>query len=155
MAPITAEKVLQLYEFRCVLEKFAADRSEGLISLKELDRVTSKFDYIAAELDQRNVQPFNDADFEFHQLFIGRCGNPLIVSQLAKLESQLKRVMNYFGTQGRPHQARSRRSTRNRRGNPFTEAGRSSDRPSNGTFLPLDAACQRSYANSRAVLLAD
>ena len=97
VAAITAEKVLQLYEFRCVLEKFAADRSEGLISLKELDRVTSKFDHIAAELDQRNVQPFNDADFEFHQLFIGRCGNPLIVTQLAKLESQLKRVMNFFG----------------------------------------------------------
>jgi DNA-binding GntR family transcriptional regulator len=97
VAPITAEKVLQLYEFRCVLEKFAADKSEGLIALKDLDRITSKFDYLAAELDQRNVQPFNDADFEFHQLFIGRCGNPLIVSQLAKLESQLKRVMNFFG----------------------------------------------------------
>ncbi len=98
VALITAEKVLQLYEFRCVLEKFAANRSEGLIPLKELNRITAKFDYLAAELDQRNVQPFNDADFEFHQLFIGRCGNPLIVSQLAKLESQLKRVMNYFGT---------------------------------------------------------
>ena len=44
VAAITAEKVLELYEFRCVLEKFAADRSEGLISLKDLDRVTSKFD---------------------------------------------------------------------------------------------------------------
>jgi DNA-binding GntR family transcriptional regulator len=97
VAAITAEKVLQLYEFRCVLEKFAADRSEGLISLRELERVTSKFDFIAAELDQRNVQPFNDADFEFHQLFIGRCGNALIVTQLAKLESQLRRVMNFFG----------------------------------------------------------
>src|SRR5690606_38655720 len=61
VAPITAEKVLQLYEFRCVLEKFAAEKSEGLISLKELERVTSKFDDIAAELDRRNVQPFNDA----------------------------------------------------------------------------------------------
>ena len=97
VAPITAEKVLQLYEFRCVLERFAADKSEGLISLKELNYVTSKFDHLAAELDRRNVQPFNDADFEFHQLFIGRCGNPLIVTQLAKLESQIKRVMNYFG----------------------------------------------------------
>jgi DNA-binding GntR family transcriptional regulator len=97
VAPITPEKVLQLYEFRCVLEKFAADRSEGLISLKELDRVASRFDYLAAELERHNVQPFNEADFEFHQLFIGRCGNPLIVGQLAKLETQLKRVMNYFG----------------------------------------------------------
>jgi len=96
VAPITAEKVLELYEFRCVLEKFAADRSEGLISLKDIERVSSKFDQLAAELDRRNVQPFNDADFEFHQLFIGRCGNRLIVGQLAKLESQLKRVMNFF-----------------------------------------------------------
>jgi len=97
VAPITAENVLELYEFRCVLEKFAADRSEGLISLKDIERVSSKFDQLAAELDRRNVQPFNDADFEFHQLFIGRCGNRLIVGQLAKLESQLKRVMNFFG----------------------------------------------------------
>jgi DNA-binding GntR family transcriptional regulator len=97
VAPITADKVLQLYELRCVLEKHAADRSEGLISRKELERVTAKFDHIAAELDQQNVQPFNDADFEFHQLFIGRCGNPLMIAQLSKLEMQLRRVMNFFG----------------------------------------------------------
>jgi DNA-binding GntR family transcriptional regulator len=97
VAPITADKVLQLYEVRCVLEKHAADKSEGLISRKELERVTSKFDHIAAELDQRNVQPFNDADFEFHQLFISRCGNPLMIAQLSKLETQLRRVMNFFG----------------------------------------------------------
>jgi DNA-binding GntR family transcriptional regulator len=97
VAPITADKVLQLYELRCVLEKHAADKSEGLISRKELERVTAKFDHIAAELDRRNVQPFNDADFEFHQLFIGRCGNPLIIAQLSKLEMQLRRVMNFFG----------------------------------------------------------
>ena len=97
VAPITADKVLQLYEVRCVLEKHAADKSEGLISRKDLERVTSKFDYIAAELDQHNIQPFNDADFEFHQLFIGRCGNPLMIAHLSKLESQLRRIMNFFG----------------------------------------------------------
>ncbi|MBZ9965665.1 GntR family transcriptional regulator [Mesorhizobium sp. BR1-1-2] len=97
VAPITAGKVLQLYELRCVLEKHAADKSEGLISRMELERVTSRFDYIAAQLDENNVQPFNDADFEFHQLFIGRCGNPLMIAQLSRLEMQLRRVMNFFG----------------------------------------------------------
>lgn len=98
IATITSEKVLQLYEFRCVLEKFAADRAEGMISSDALERVTNKFDYLAAELDRSNVLPFNDADFEFHQLFISRCGNPLIVNQLSRLESQLRRVWNFVGS---------------------------------------------------------
>jgi len=97
VASITADKVLQLYELRCVLEKFAADKSEGLISLEDVDREASKLDAIIFELDRHNVQPFNDADFGFHQLFISRCGNPLIISHLAKLQTQLWRVMNYFG----------------------------------------------------------
>jgi DNA-binding GntR family transcriptional regulator len=98
VATITPGKVLQLYELRCVLEKFAADRAQGLISSEALDRVTGKFDDLLVELDRANVIPFNNCDFEFHSLYISRCGNPLIIEQLRKLESQLQRVWNYVGS---------------------------------------------------------
>jgi GntR family transcriptional regulator, rspAB operon transcriptional repressor len=98
IASLTPAQVLQLYEFRCVLEKFAADRSEGLISPRDLEGVTSKLDFIYSELERGNVQPFNEADFEFHQLFISKCGNPMIVKQLSVLQSQLLRVRHFFGS---------------------------------------------------------
>jgi GntR family transcriptional regulator, rspAB operon transcriptional repressor len=98
VATITPGKVLQLYELRCVLEKFAADRAQGLISSEALDRVTGKFDDLLVELDRANVIPFNNCDFEFHSLYISRRGNPLIIQQLRKLESQLQRVWNYVGS---------------------------------------------------------
>ena len=98
VATITPGKVLQLYELRCVLEKFAADRAQGLISSEALDRVTGKFDDLLVELDRANVTPFNNSDFEFHSLYISRCGNPLIIEQLRKLELQLQRVWNYVGS---------------------------------------------------------
>src|ERR1700729_1463661 len=62
VATITPGKVLQLYELRCVLEKFAADRAQGLISSEALDRVTGKFDDLLVELDRANVIPFNNCD---------------------------------------------------------------------------------------------
>ena len=98
VATITPGKVLQLYELRCVLEKFAADRAQGLISSEALDRVTGKFDDLLVELNRANVIPFNNCDFEFHSLYISRCGNSLIIEQLRKLESQLQRVWNYVGS---------------------------------------------------------
>jgi DNA-binding GntR family transcriptional regulator len=98
VAMITPGKVLQLYELRCVLEKFAADRAQGLISSEALNVVVSKFDDLLIELNRDNVIPFNNCDFEFHSLYISRCGNPLLIEQLRKLESQLQRVWNYVGS---------------------------------------------------------
>ncbi len=81
-----------------MLEKFAADRAEGLISIEALTRETCKFDLLRTEIEKSNTVPFNEADFAFHDLYISRCGNPLIISHIGKLQSQLRRVWYLVGT---------------------------------------------------------
>lgn len=89
--PITTEFVTDLYQVRRALEGEAARLARG-IPASELRRARQQMREIAIELDKGNGSPFTESDFDFHNLFIGHSGNPMLVQLIQRLRGPIQRV---------------------------------------------------------------
>ncbi|WP_159014752.1 GntR family transcriptional regulator [Acidisoma sp. S159] len=97
VANITPRGVSELYDVRCALEAFAAGRAED-IDPRLIQMVEAKLKLIAKDLARGKVQSFNDADFEFHDLYVRRYGNATLAAQLVGLRDHLVRIWHFAGS---------------------------------------------------------
>jgi DNA-binding FadR family transcriptional regulator len=52
---------------------------------------------IGDALRQGDAGPFNETDFEFHDLWVLNCGNPLLITHLLRLRGHIQRIINFAG----------------------------------------------------------
>ncbi|WP_158805712.1 GntR family transcriptional regulator [Acidisoma sp. L85] len=94
---ITPRGVSELYEVRCALEAFAAGRAEE-INPRLVRMAEAKLKIIAKDLTRGKIQSFNDADFEFHDLYVQRYGNETLAAHLVGLRDHLLRIWHFAGS---------------------------------------------------------
>jgi DNA-binding GntR family transcriptional regulator len=97
IANITPRGVSELYEVRCALEAFAAGRTEK-IDPRLVQMAEAKLKLIAKDLARGEVQSFNEADFEFHDLYVQRYGNKALAAHLVGLHDHLLRIWHFVGS---------------------------------------------------------
>ncbi len=91
--PITTELVRQVYGVRLALEAAAAE--EAVVPAEEIAAARAKLALIRADLDNGDTRSFTESDFEFHDVFISNCGNPLLIKQIARLRNNIARIVTY------------------------------------------------------------
>jgi len=94
--PLTVDYVRQVYGVRAALEVAAASSAPPLPAA-DIKLWDSKLEDISQALSNGDLGPFNESDFEFHDLFITRCGNPLLIRQTHRLHAHVQRILNYAG----------------------------------------------------------
>jgi GntR family transcriptional regulator, rspAB operon transcriptional repressor len=52
---------------------------------------------IRQEVMAGDAQRFTEVDFEFHDLFVRNCGNPLLISYIERLRGNIQRILVYSG----------------------------------------------------------
>lgn len=97
VTPVTRLNVLELYQFRMVLESFAARNAVGRITWQEIEAAQSDLESTLPSLEAGDPWPFSNLDFQFHDLYVRNCGNSLIVDRLARLRDQLRRIWKHVG----------------------------------------------------------
>lgn len=94
---VTPGNVAELYQFRMVLESFAARSAVGRISWSEIESAQADLESTLEPLRNGDARPFNDLDFQFHDLYVRNCGNSLIIDRLGRLRDQLRRIWQHVG----------------------------------------------------------
>lgn len=89
--PITSEFVTNLYQVRRALEGEAAGLAHD-IPQSEVTRVRSLMEQLSRDLEAGRPHNFSEVDAEFHNLYIGRCGNPMLLHLIERLHGPLSRV---------------------------------------------------------------
>jgi DNA-binding GntR family transcriptional regulator len=97
VTPVTRLNVVELYQFRMVLESFAARNAAGRISWQEIEATQRDLEATWAPLEAGDPTPFNNEDFHFHELYVRNCGNSLIIDRLGRLRDQLRRIWKHVG----------------------------------------------------------
>lgn len=88
---ITSQFVAQLYQVRRALEAEAAFLARD-IPKPEISRVRALMETVRMELANGTPHSFSEADFAFHNLYIERCGNPMLIHLIERLRGPLARV---------------------------------------------------------------
>jgi DNA-binding GntR family transcriptional regulator len=90
--PITSEFVTQIYQVRRALEAEAAFLARD-IPPAAIARVRALMEKVRSELaTDAPHHSFSEADFAFHDLYIERCGNPMLIHLIERLHGPLARV---------------------------------------------------------------
>ncbi|QZY50787.1 GntR family transcriptional regulator [Leucobacter tenebrionis] len=89
--PITTRFVAQLYQVRRALEGEAALLARDIPS-EEMNAVREMMERVLVDLSEGRSHSFADADAAFHNLYIHRCGNPMLLHLIARLQGPLARV---------------------------------------------------------------
>jgi len=89
--PVTRSFVRNLYDVREALEVKAAELASPP---PEADLQRARETLLAARslLDTGDASAFTAADFDFHNLYIARCENPLLQKQVSRIRSSIRRV---------------------------------------------------------------
>ncbi|WP_326836405.1 GntR family transcriptional regulator [Amycolatopsis rhabdoformis] len=93
---LSVEFVRQVYTVRRALEVAAAQTATG-IPPEDLAAMHVRMDRIGEAIGKGDLAPFNVADFEFHDLFVLNCGNPLLVNHIHRLRGHIQRTINWAG----------------------------------------------------------
>jgi DNA-binding GntR family transcriptional regulator len=94
--PISLELIDQVYGVRLALESEAAAHARS-IPQEDLLRMRQFMEEIRPEVMAGRPQRFTDVDFEFHDLFVRNCGNPLLISYIERLRGNIQRILVYSG----------------------------------------------------------
>ncbi|GAB2565016.1 GntR family transcriptional regulator [Leucobacter ruminantium] len=89
--PITTEFVAHLYQVRRALEGEAAFLARN-IPRDEIARVRRAMESIEADIAEGRSHSFAHGDAELHSLYIDRCGNPMLLHLIGRLQGPLARV---------------------------------------------------------------
>ena len=90
--PIDRQFVKNLYEVRHALEVKAASLAPIPLDEKVLAEASEKMRLVRTALDSGDGGPFTAGDFDFHDLYIDRCGNPLLQKQIERIRINIRRV---------------------------------------------------------------
>jgi GntR family transcriptional regulator, rspAB operon transcriptional repressor len=93
---LSVDLVAQVYGVRRALEIAAAETAED-IPAADLDAMRARMQTIGDALKRGDAQPFNEADFAFHDLWVLNCGNPLLITHLLRLRGHIQRIINFAG----------------------------------------------------------
>ncbi len=91
--PITTDLVRQVYGVRLALESAAAAEAE--VPVAEIASARAKLAAIRTDLDRGETQSFTESDFEFHDVFISNCGNPMLIRHIGRLRNNIARIITY------------------------------------------------------------
>ena len=91
--PITTDLVRQVYGVRLALESAAA--ADAVVPVAEIASAREKLTLIRRDLDNGETQSFTDSDFEFHDVFITNCGNPMLIKHIGRLRNNIARIITY------------------------------------------------------------
>jgi GntR family transcriptional regulator, rspAB operon transcriptional repressor len=94
---LDVDLVHPVYGVRHALETSAAASSGGRIPKDQITRMGGWLDKVGTALDRGDLGPFNTSDFDFHDLFIRNCGNPLLIRHIDRLRGNIQRIINYAG----------------------------------------------------------
>lgn len=94
--PLDVDLIQQVYGVRLALESAAAANC-GPIPDAELAEAEAQLTRIEAAMATGDLEPFNTSDFDFHDLFISRCGNPLLIKHIHRLRGNVQRIINFAG----------------------------------------------------------
>lgn len=103
--PISLDLIDQVYGVRLALESEAAAHATP-IPQDELAKMRQFMEEVRPEVMAGDAQRFTDVDFEFHDLFVRNCGNPLLISYIERLRGNIQRILVYSG-QLEEHSVRS------------------------------------------------
>lgn len=113
-SPTSPERRSDVARFRILLEKEGASRSiarGGVDWEAQLAAAHHKLRHIERRIEQtgelsENVSAWSDAEREFHETLISRCGSPLLIESFQRVYAQFRQQMmgqerdfgaNYFG----------------------------------------------------------
>ena len=88
--------VAEVYGVRRALEVAAAFTARS-IPREELTAMRARMTDIGRAIDNGNLAPFNESDFEFHDLFVRHCGNGLLIRHIDRLRGNVQRIINFAG----------------------------------------------------------
>ena len=94
--PISLDLIDQVYGVRLALESEAAAHAAP-IPEADLARMRQFMEEIRPEVMAGDAQRFTEVDFEFHDLFVRNCGNPLLISYIERLRGNIQRILVYSG----------------------------------------------------------
>ncbi|MFC4948132.1 GntR family transcriptional regulator [Pseudonocardia sp. GCM10023141] len=94
--PLGVELVRDVYGVRRALETAAAETADA-IPPGEVGAMRDRLTMQAAEIRKGNLGPFNDGDFDFHDLYVAHCGNRLLIGHLHRLRGNIRRIIAYAG----------------------------------------------------------
>jgi DNA-binding GntR family transcriptional regulator len=95
--PLTVDMVRQVYGVRLALEVSAAATTPE-VPKAEIAAMKAKMKMIERAMKKGDLGPFSESDFEFHDLFIQHCGNPMLISHIERIRGHVQRIIN-FATQ--------------------------------------------------------
>jgi GntR family transcriptional regulator, rspAB operon transcriptional repressor len=94
--PISLDLIDQVYGVRLALETEAASHAQS-IPPADLARMRAVMEEIRPDVMAGHPQRFTEIDFDFHDLFVRNCGNPLLISYIERLRGNIQRILVYSG----------------------------------------------------------
>lgn len=95
--PLSVDMVRQVYGVRHALEVAAASTATG-IEPASIARMRARMEDARTAMEHGDLAKFTESDFEFHDLFIQRCGNPMLIDHIARIRGHVQRIINFAGT---------------------------------------------------------
>ena len=93
---ISPDLIDQVYGVRLALETEAASHAHS-IPADDLRRMRGIMEEIRPEVMAGRPERFTEIDFDFHDLFVRNCGNPLLISYIERLRGHIQRILVYSG----------------------------------------------------------
>jgi DNA-binding GntR family transcriptional regulator len=90
MSALTAEKVLDLYAVREVLEGMAARLAATRIDDRALDKMSECLEMQREVVEQQNLVAYSKLDFEFHATVYDACGNEYLRELLETIKNKMR-----------------------------------------------------------------
>jgi DNA-binding GntR family transcriptional regulator len=90
MSALTAEKVLDLYAVREVLEGMAARLAATRIDDHALDKMSECLEMQREVVEQQNLVAYSKLDFEFHATVYDACGNEYLRELLETIKNKMR-----------------------------------------------------------------
>jgi GntR family transcriptional regulator, rspAB operon transcriptional repressor len=95
--PLSVDMVRQVYGVRHALEVAAASTASG-IEAGDVAKMRARMQDARVAMEHGDLARFTHSDFEFHDMFILRCGNPMLISHIARIRGHVERIINFAGT---------------------------------------------------------
>jgi DNA-binding GntR family transcriptional regulator len=95
--PLSVDLVRQVYGVRHALEVEAAANATG-IDPKDIARMRKRMADADTAMLHGDLDRFTQSDFDFHDLFVRRCGNAMLIDNITRLHGHVQRIIYFAGT---------------------------------------------------------
>ncbi len=92
---LSVDLIRQVYGVRLALESAAA--ASASIPESEVKAAGAKLRELGKEVKAGKFDNFTRSDFEFHDLFVQNCGNPMLVDHVDRIRGHVRRIANFAG----------------------------------------------------------